>query len=111
MKTPDGKIMWGRFIYREIVQPERIVFISSFSDKEGNIIRAPFSPTFPMEIMNITTLTEHEGKTKLTLRAVPINATEDEQKSFSNMMSGMQQGFGGTFDQLEKYLSKLTSKK
>jgi hypothetical protein len=23
MRTPDGQEMWGRFIYREIVTPER----------------------------------------------------------------------------------------
>src|SRR5262245_56200132 len=42
MRTPDGHEMWGKFVYREIVAPERIVFINSFADKEGNTIRAPF---------------------------------------------------------------------
>jgi uncharacterized protein YndB with AHSA1/START domain len=54
--------MWGRFVYREIVAPERIVFINSFSDEEGNITRAPFSPTWPLEVLNTLTLSEHEGK-------------------------------------------------
>ena len=26
MKSPDGHEMWGRFVYREIVAPEKIVF-------------------------------------------------------------------------------------
>jgi len=104
MPSPGG-VMWGLFKYLEIVKPERIVFISSFSDEEGNIQRAPFSPTFPMEIMNIMTLIEHGGKTTLTLKADPMNATKEEQNFFINMMGGMQQGFKGTFDQLEEYLS------
>ena len=32
MRSPDGQDMWGKWIYREIVPPERIVFVSSFSD-------------------------------------------------------------------------------
>ncbi len=45
MQSPEGFETWGKFVYREIVAPERIVFINSFSDAEGNLIRAPFSPT------------------------------------------------------------------
>src|SRR5690349_12214759 len=44
-RSPDGHEMWGTFVYREIIAPERIVFISSFADAEGNLIRSPFSPT------------------------------------------------------------------
>ena len=33
MKAENGFEMWGRFAYREIVAPERIVFVSSFSDR------------------------------------------------------------------------------
>jgi uncharacterized protein YndB with AHSA1/START domain len=110
MKAPGGKMMWGRFKFLEIIKPERIVFINSFADKEGNIIPAPFLSDFPLEVKNIITFTEHDGKTTLTLKGAPINATEKQQKTFYDMHSGMQQGFGGTFDQLEKYISKLTSK-
>jgi uncharacterized protein YndB with AHSA1/START domain len=106
MHSPDGHEMWGKFVYREIVAPEKIVFINSFSDAEGNTVRAPFSPTWPLEILNNMTLAEHEGKTTLTLRGGPINATEDEHKTFTGMHEGMQQGFAGTFDQLAEYLAK-----
>jgi uncharacterized protein YndB with AHSA1/START domain len=40
-----GKPMWGRFIYREITPPERIVFVNSFTDVRGEIIRAPIKET------------------------------------------------------------------
>jgi len=105
MQSPMGE-MWGKFNYLEIVEPERIVFTNSFSDKDGNITRAPFSNDFPLEIMNILTLNEQNGKTTVTLKGSPMNATEAEMNFFTNMFSGMQQGFAGTFDQLEEYLSK-----
>ena len=31
LQTPDGKEMWGRFVYRQIVAPERILWVNSFS--------------------------------------------------------------------------------
>ena len=107
MEAANGNQMWGKFIYREIVAPEKIVFTNSFSDKEGNIIRAPFSEIWPLEILNIWTLSENEGKTTVILKGNPINATPEEIKTFEAGYASMQQGFKGTFDQLEEYLVKM----
>ncbi|MCU6793124.1 SRPBCC domain-containing protein [Paenibacillus sp. WQ 127069] len=109
MKAADGHEMWGKFVYHEIVSPERIVFVNSFSDEEGNIVRAPFSQTqtFPLEIYNVFTFTEEEGTTTITLRGGPINATEEEIQFFHSMHESMQQGFAGTFGQLDDYLATL----
>ena len=103
----DGNDMWGRFIYREIVAPERIVWVNSFSDPEGGLTRAPFAETFPAEILNVMTLTEQDGKTTLSLRGGPIGATAEEQQFFEGMFASMRQGFGGTWDQLEAYLAQV----
>lgn len=107
MRSPDGHEMWGKFFYREINAPEKLVFINSFSDEEGNTVRAPFSPTWPMEILNTLTFTEHEGKTMLTMRGGPINATEEERKTYEAAFESMKQGFTGTFSQLDDYLAKV----
>ncbi|HXD91894.1 MAG TPA: SRPBCC domain-containing protein [Bacteroidia bacterium] len=107
MKSPEGHEMFGVFKYIEIVSPEKIVFINAFADKEGNIIRAPFNPLWPLEVYNTWTLTEENGKTTLTLKGGPHNASDEEQKMFEAGMPSMQQGFGGTFDQLEAYLKTL----
>ena len=61
LRSPDGNEMWGKFVYREIAAPERLVFVSSFSDADGNTVRAPFSETWPLEILNTLSLVEHEG--------------------------------------------------
>lgn len=104
-RSPEGQVMWGKFVYQEISPPEKLVFIQSFSDEEGNTIRAPFSPTWPLEVINHLTLTEEEGRTTLTLRGGPINATEEEIKDFDGMRPMVAQGFVGTFDQLDEYLA------
>jgi hypothetical protein len=43
MTTPDGKEMWGKAVYREIVPQEKLVWINSFSDPEGGITRHPLT--------------------------------------------------------------------
>jgi uncharacterized protein YndB with AHSA1/START domain len=99
-----GGVMWGRFVYHEIVKPERIVFVNSFSDEKGGVTRHPAMPTFPAEIRNVETFTEQDGKTTISLRGRPVNASEAEMKIFRDMFPSMRQGFGGTFDQLAEYL-------
>lgn len=103
----SGNEWWGKFVYREVVAPERLVFVSSFSDPDGNVTRAPFNENFPLEVLNILTLEEQDGKTTVTLRGGPLNATEAEHKFYVSMRSSMQQGFKGTFDQLEEYLASV----
>jgi uncharacterized protein YndB with AHSA1/START domain len=104
--TNEHGVMWGKFQYREIVEPERIVFVNSFADEDGNIIRAPFfDGGWPLEILNTLTLTEQNGKTLLTIIGGPINATAEEHTLFDSIQSSMQEGFGGTFDKLDIYLA------
>ena len=74
MRTPDGHEMWGKFVFREIVKPERLVFVNSFSDEK--------------------------------VRWAPLNATEEERKTFEAGFDSMQKGWGGTFEQLGEYLAK-----
>jgi uncharacterized protein YndB with AHSA1/START domain len=107
MRSPDGLEMWGRFVYREITPPERIVFISSFSDEQGSITRAPFAQDWPLEVLNTLTFSEEHGRTTLTLRGSPLNATEAELRMFVSMHESMQQGFKGTLDQLEACLENV----
>jgi len=105
MLSPDGNQMWGKFVYQEIEAFEKIVWVNSFSDEAGNIVRAPFSDLIPLEIRNTVTFSEHHGQTAMTLRSGPIHATEAERSFFEGMFDSMEEGFGGTFDQLEQYLA------
>jgi uncharacterized protein YndB with AHSA1/START domain len=109
MAFQPGHEIHGRFIFREIVAPERIMFVNSFSDAGGGITRAPFPQLdgkWPLEVLNTMTLREQGGMTTLNLRGGPINATAEERKLFDSMHESMRQGFGGTFDQLADYLAK-----
>ena len=105
MASPDGFEMWGQFHFREIVPPERIVWVNTFSDPEGNLTRAPFGDTIPLEILNTVSLAEEGNKTRLTLHANAINETPAERATFEGMFDSMREGYGGTWDQLEEYLA------
>lgn len=105
MALPNGDKWWGRFVYRDVEAPSRLVFVNSFSNEEGGIVRAPFSAHWPMEVLNNVTFTENVGKTTVKLEGGPLNPTDEERVAFEGMTASMQQGFGGTFDQLETYLA------
>lgn len=60
MRGPEGDGHWTQGVYREIVEPQRLVMAGSWADSEGNPIR-------PETILTLT-FEEHDGKTKLTLR-------------------------------------------
>ena len=107
LRSPDGHEMWGKFVFREVVVPERLIYINSFSDAEGGITRHPMSPTWPLELLTTVTFEEHEGKTTLTVRwGLLPSATEPERKTFGEGHSSMQQGWTGTLDQLAGYLAQ-----
>jgi uncharacterized protein YndB with AHSA1/START domain len=105
MKSPDGSEMWGKFVYKEVTKPEKLVFVNSFSDAQCDITRHPFSPTWPLETLSTMLFSEENGKAKITIKWSPINASEEEIKTFADGMASMQQGWTGTLDQLEEYLS------
>ncbi|MNR57629.1 hypothetical protein D3C85_1784490 [compost metagenome] len=54
-------------------------------------------------------MTEEDGHTIITMKGVPINATEEEIAFYASMKGSMEQGFGGTFKQLDDYLAQITA--
>jgi uncharacterized protein YndB with AHSA1/START domain len=99
MRSPEGKDYWSTGVYREIVEPERIVCTDSFADEEGNVVPATYygmSPDFPLEMLVTVTFEEHEGKTKLTLQHVGIPAGENSDLA--------EAGWNESFDKLAENL-------
>ena len=107
MQAPDGSEMWGKWVFREIVKPERLVFVSSFSDKDAGLARHPMAPTWPIEMLGTATFIDKGGKTLLINRAVALNASSEERATFEGNFDSMKQGWGGTWDQLAAYLATL----
>ena len=107
MKAPNGAAIWGKLAFREIVPPERMVLINSFSDEAGGTTRHPLHQFWPLEMYSIFTFEEQPGgKTKVTIRWSPHNATEEERKTFDTNHDSMRMGWSGSLEQLEAYLAK-----
>jgi uncharacterized protein YndB with AHSA1/START domain len=99
--------MWGKFTYREIVPPQKLVWMFSFSDQNGGVIRHPFSKApWPLQMLTEATFAESGGKTIVTVKSAPFEATDEESQTFNAAAGSMLQGWTGTFQQLVEYLAK-----
>ncbi len=107
LQVPDGSLMWGKFIYREVTKPERLVFINGFSDETGALVRNPYVPSWPMEVLTVFDFTEQGGRTTFTLRWTPLGATAEEREMFESSFEGMTTGWEGTLEQLEAHLATV----
>lgn len=75
MRSPEGKEYWSKGAYKEIVEPERIVFTDSFADEEGNMVSASaygMEGDWPLELQVIVTFDEQKDQTSFTLRHMGI---------------------------------------
>jgi len=106
MNTPDGRIVWGHWAFREIAAPARIVFLATFSDEAGGLTRNPWMPGWPAHVLTTVTFAEHDGRTTLTMHAAPVDATPPEEATFRAGHIPMHAGWTGTLGQLAAYLAK-----
>jgi uncharacterized protein YndB with AHSA1/START domain len=100
MRSPEGKDYWNTGIYREIVEPDRLVCTDSFADEQGNVVPAShygMPGDWPLEMLATVTFEEYEGKTKMTLRHVGLPSTMEQDAST---------GWNESFDKLAEELAK-----
>jgi uncharacterized protein YndB with AHSA1/START domain len=102
-----GMEVWGRFDYETRERPGRIVFVNGFADEQGNRIRYPLLPMWPLEVLNTITLTEEGGRTAMTLHSVPVNASDAEHAVFLASHASMEGGFAGMYDVYDDYLKTV----
>lgn len=104
MKGPvgseDGEIMesWGKAIYQEIVEPQRIVYKDTFVDSEGNRIEGTPEMLITVEFV------QENGKTRLISKTLFESAEQLQQV----VEMGVEEGFNQTLDRLEAYLDKIS---
>ena len=91
MRGPEGDDHWTQGVFREIVEPERLVMAGSWADAEGN-------PTSPENLLTIT-FEEQEGKTRLTLHQAVFESVtaRDEHRG----------GWNSSLDRLAEYLATV----
>jgi uncharacterized protein YndB with AHSA1/START domain len=96
MRSPEGELHWCLSTYREIIEPELVVFTSLFADEDANT-----TDEIPEYLMNVK-LTEQDGRTKLTLG---VHFEEAEHLKLIVEM-GMIEGITMTFGNLDSILKE-----
>jgi uncharacterized protein YndB with AHSA1/START domain len=105
MKAPDGGEVWGRLAYREIAAPERLVFLVSFSNARGQVIRHPWNASWPFETLSTVRFGADGARaTTLDIAAAPFEATAEERAAFDLAHQAMREVWAGTLDKLVEIL-------
>ncbi len=92
MRAPDGNVfpMGGEF--EEIVPPERLVFLSSALDEQGE-------PIFTNR--NTVLFREVEGGTEINIHTVVLSTTPHAMQ----FLKGLREGWTGSLDKLEAFVN------
>ena len=94
MRWPDGRISPMTGVYQEVVPQERLVFLSSALDEQGQ-------PLF--EVHTTVEFHEEKGKTKLIVRARVVKSTPQA----APYLAGMEPGWTQTLERLTDYVAKM----
>lgn len=107
MDMPGGGAIWARFVHREVTEPSRLTWVHSFADDRADLARAPFfEGCWPLELLNSVVFEEDGTRTRMVLTSEPIGATPEECRVFVAQIPSMNQGWGGSFDQLDAVLAE-----
>ena len=95
MRSPEGQDIWSTGVYQEILPQEKLVMTDSFADEDGNVVSAAhygLDDDFPLELLITVTLTEADGKTRMSLvhSGFPADPTLDMSET----------GWNESFDKL-----------
>lgn len=91
IRSPEGKDHWMQGFYREIVEPEHLVFTFAWEDENGK-------PGH--ETLVTVTFAEQDGKTRMTFHQAIFESVDGRDSHHS--------GWSECFDRLEAYLANAT---
>jgi len=97
MRAPNGVVYPMSGVFEEITEPERLVFVSSALDENGNSM---------FDVLNTVTFAEQRGKTTLTLQARVIKATAQAPQ----YLKGMEAGWSQSLDRLGDLLDGIVGR-
>jgi len=104
MAGPDGREMWGKLAYRELVPLEKIAWVNSFSDRHGAMSRHPLSATWPLQMLTEVTFAERDGRTTVAIKWLPLGGTDEECETFESAQASMTDRWAGAFERLAKFV-------
>lgn len=106
MKMKGGS-NFQKMIFKEVVEPERLVWHHCSADEDWNVAANPMMPDWPRVLLTTVTLTEEGGGTNIRLAQVPLDATDAEIACFAKMKDGMSGGWGMGYEIIDQVLQEL----
>lgn len=96
-----GTKSWNKTIYKEIIEPEKIVYTDYFSDEEGNINESMPAPQVTLEFIDLG------NQTKLISRSEFDSANSLQAVLEMGLLEGIKQ----TWDKLNALVENLNKEK
>jgi uncharacterized protein YndB with AHSA1/START domain len=99
MRSQEGREIWNKGVIQEIIEPERLVLLSAFSDAAGNTVSpAQYGmPDWPEESLMTITFEEQDGGTRISIHeTVPLEIAQRYQAP---------QGWHESLDRLDDLLA------
>jgi uncharacterized protein YndB with AHSA1/START domain len=90
LRAPDGTENWVRGVYREIVEPERLVFTHAWEGEGGK--------PGPETLVTVT-FADHAGQTEMRFHQAFFESKESRD--------GHREGWSSSFERLAEYLATL----
>jgi len=108
MTYESGLAINGKMTYLKVEQPNYLEYTQIFCDEHGKPCKHPNVPVWPDVMLTRVLLSEEgENQTRVTVTWEPHgNVSQAELKAFTDMKSGMSQGWSEAFDKLESYTQR-----
>lgn len=94
MRGPDGAVYPMKAVFEGIHEPERLIFVTSALDANGNSM---------FDVRNTVTFAERRGKTEVTLKAQVVRTTAVAPQ----YLKGMEAGWNQSLDRLGKHMESI----
>jgi uncharacterized protein YndB with AHSA1/START domain len=98
MRSAEGAEHWARSVYREISPPEKLIYTSTFADKDGNV-----TDDIPEQLVTVI-FEEQDGRTLLTTRY----QFASEEALQETLTMGLKQGYTETLNSLARLLDTIS---
>jgi len=103
----DGTHCYIKHVFECISPAEKLAFVTSFCNAEGEIANHPFAASWPKRMLTTLTFEDDGAGTNISVLWQPVEACEEEVAFFIKILPSCHEGWKGTFSRLEGALKEL----
>jgi uncharacterized protein YndB with AHSA1/START domain len=97
----------SKSVFQEVLPQEKLVWQTSSTDSDWNVIPNPMMPDWPRVMLTIVTFEESGARTKVQLTWVPFQASDAEITCFTGAVANMGKGWESGFTIMDELLAEL----